>query len=77
MHIYLCVGFIHFKEKPLKLFDLRRNTYIRVQGNGDEILKFCHLDGMYSVCKDAEGNIIHLAAWTDVDVVQEAAESAL
>lgn len=27
---------------------------------------FGHIDGMYSFCKDPEGNIVHFAAWTKV-----------
>ena len=34
-------------------------------------LEFRHIDGMYSYCKDDSGNVVHLAAWTDVDVVRE------
>lgn len=27
---------------------------------------FGHIDGMYSYCKDMEGNVVHFAAWTKV-----------
>ena len=27
---------------------------------------FGHIDGMYSYCKDPEGNVVHFAAWTKV-----------
>lgn len=27
---------------------------------------FGHIDGMYSFCKDPEGNVVHFAAWTKV-----------
>lgn len=27
---------------------------------------FGHIDGMYSYCKDLEGNLVHFAAWTKV-----------
>ena len=27
---------------------------------------FGHIDGMYSYCKDSNGNPVHLAAWTKV-----------
>ena len=30
---------------------------------------FGHIDGMYSFCKDIEGNIVHFAAWTKVKKV--------
>jgi len=41
-----------------------------VQGT---VLWFCHLDGMYSLCKDSEGNYCHIAAWTEVELVDSAA----
>ena len=27
---------------------------------------FDHIDGMYSFCKDSEGQVVHFAAWTKV-----------
>ena len=33
-----------------------------------EVLKFGHVDGMYSYCTDAEGKPVHPAAWTEVTV---------
>lgn len=36
-----------------------------------EVYKFSHIDGMYSYCTDSEGNVVHLAAWTDVEIVNE------
>jgi hypothetical protein len=32
--------------------------------------KLDHIDGMYSLCRDREGNILHPAAWTEVEVVK-------
>lgn len=32
---------------------------------------FGHIDGMYSFCKDLEGAIVHFAAWTEVEKVNE------
>jgi hypothetical protein len=36
----------------------------------DETITFDHIDGMYSYCKDAYGNIVHPAAWSEVEVVK-------
>jgi hypothetical protein len=51
----------------MKLYDVPRNSFIRLRC-GAELL-FDHIDGMYSYCTDTEGNVIHLAAWTDVEIV--------
>lgn len=32
----------------------------------DAIIFFDHVDGMYSLCWDTEGNMVHPAAWTEV-----------
>ncbi len=34
-------------------------------------LNFHNLDGMYSFCTDDDGNTYHLAAWTDVEVIDD------
>jgi len=54
----------------MKLHDTPRNTRIVVRtDDGTPVqLNFHHIDGMYSYCTDDEGNVIHLAAWTDVEV---------
>ncbi len=53
----------------MKLYDVPRNSRIRLS-NGVE-LNFHHVDGMYSLCTDDDGNVIHLAAWTEVEIVQQ------
>ena len=50
----------------MKLYDVPRNSTIVLEG-GEE-LEFKHIDGMYSVCVTKEGNVVHLAAWADVQV---------
>ena len=64
----------------MKLYNVPNNTLVRVVlpegappdarmvGEG-EIVKFHHVDGMYSYCHDKDGNVVHLAAWTDVEIV--------
>lgn len=50
----------------MKLYDVPRNTRIKVE---DLELMFHHIDGMYSYCKTEEGETVHLAAWTEVEIV--------
>ena len=35
----------------------------------DEYIHFGHIDGMYSFCRNMDQEIVHLAAWTEVEVV--------
>lgn len=37
----------------------------------EEILYFSHIDGMYSLCYDIEGNVCHLAAFEKVEIVED------
>ena len=64
----------------MKLYECKRNTWVRVIGDimvppaapdiaSDEIVMFHHIDGMYSLCNDKDGNIVHLAAWAEVEPV--------
>jgi hypothetical protein len=55
----------------MKLYDVPRNTKIRIPEWGDEILEFKHVDGMYSLSFDAEDKPVHLVAWTEVEIVDE------
>jgi hypothetical protein len=55
----------------MKLYDVPRNTRIKVQ---DLELDFKHIDGMYSLCHDKDGNPVHLAAWTEVEIVKHEGE---
>lgn len=52
----------------MKLYEVPRNTRIST-ADGVE-LNFDHIDGMYSFCTDDNGNIVHLPAWTEVDIIQ-------
>lgn len=53
----------------MKLYEVPRNTRVKLE-TGDEV-NFHHIDGMYSYCTDDNGNVLHLAAWTDVEVKDE------
>ena len=64
----------------MKLYEISRNTRVRVinpEGvppgapviSKGDIVFFDHIDGMYSYCKNDRGEVVHLAAWTEVEVV--------
>ena len=56
----------------MELYNVPRNTRIRIKGfEEDGVLLFHHIDGMYSYCTDMSGGVVHLAAWTDVEVVDD------
>ena len=50
----------------MKLYDVPRHTTVILE-DGQEIY-FYRVDGMYSYCKNKEGDVVHLPAWTDVTV---------
>ena len=64
----------------MKLYDAPRNSWVipiedakappdaRPISKG-ETIKFHHVDGMYSYCHDKDGNVVHLPAWQEVEVV--------
>ena len=67
----------------MKLYDLQPHLKIRIidedvknplaslkQNTGD-VLDFEHIDGMYSLCYDKDRNPVHIAAWTEVEVLYE------
>ena len=63
----------------MKLYDVPNGSMIRVLDDiqtpaaspeilkGD-VIKFLHLDGMYSFCKNGNGETVHLVAWADVEI---------
>lgn len=64
----------------MKLCNVPNNSRIRVVGDikvppvapdiypNDE-LNFGHIDGMYSYCTTDDGEVVHLAAWAEVEVL--------
>lgn len=65
----------------MKLYEVPNNTKVRiietpnlppsaVDIKENEVLKFFHIDGMYSYCKNEEGKLVHPAAWTEVEIVK-------
>lgn len=66
----------------MKLYECNRNVKVRIiveeqpppdgipPKQGKEYM-FHHIDGMYSYCTDENKNVVHLKAWTEVELVQE------
>ena len=63
-----------------KLYNAPRNSFIKLTDSeigppGDlghavgEVLKFHHVDGMYSFCQTHDGYTTHIPAWAEVEVV--------
>lgn len=66
----------------MKLYEVPRNSIIRVVGgvfgppgapevDQGEVVQFYHVDGMYSYCKNEYGDIVHVPAWQEVEVLNE------
>lgn len=57
----------------MKLYDVPRETAIVFtdpEGNRYP-LHFHHIDGMYSLCRDKDDRLVHLAAFAEVEIVPE------
>jgi hypothetical protein len=52
----------------MKLYEVPRNTTVLLVETG-EVFLFDHIDGMYSYCIDSKGNVFHLVAWSEVEIV--------
>lgn len=48
---------------PKPLYDCDRETPVKV---GSTLYWFDHVDGMFSVCYDVQGNLAQWSAWTTV-----------
>jgi hypothetical protein len=66
----------------MELYHVPPNSRIRVTEAGNpppggiapEVGKeynFAHIDGMYSYCTDDYGNVVHLRAWTEVEIIDD------
>ena len=62
-----------YEVKPhskIKIIDKNvKNPPVSLEQNTDDILEFEHIDGMYSLCYDKDRNPVHIAAWTEVEVL--------
>jgi len=66
----------------MKLYEVQPGSKIKVKSDikvppgapnitEEQILIFNHVDGMYSKCLDLSGNIVHLVAWAEVELVND------
>jgi hypothetical protein len=69
----------------MKLYDVPRTkegTWVRVLENTegppsspdhktDDVVLYFHVDGMYSLCRNKGGEMVHLKAWTEVELIGE------
>jgi hypothetical protein len=65
----------------MKLYELKKGTWFNVVDKTTKVppgapkvragfvYKLNNIDGMYSHCQDYDGNVYHLAAWTEVEEV--------
>jgi hypothetical protein len=64
----------------MKLYEVPRGTKVRVieaerpplgglPVSDNEVVEFFKIDGMYSFCRNVKGDIVHLPAWTEVEIV--------
>ena len=69
----------------MKLYDVPRNSRIKVivkdkvppgapKITEGEELNFRSVDGMYSYCTRDNGEVVHLAGWTDVEIIEDYAK---
>lgn len=49
----------------MKLYEVPRNTWITIEG---ERFFFEKIDGMYSICINENQEIVHIAAFSDVEI---------
>ena len=57
----------------MKLYDLHRSptgTLVRLVDDPSQRFLFFHIDGMYSYCKRLDGEVIHPACFTEVEIVE-------
>ena len=59
----------------MELYNVPDNSRIEVVYNTEplkkEELNFKHLDGMYSFCTRDNGEVVHLAGWTEVKIIKQ------
>ena len=68
----------------MQLHEVPNKTYVKIINENEDIscppdsreiqsgdiIFFDHIDGMYSFCKNSNGDLVHLAAWTEVEIVE-------
>jgi len=55
----------------MKLYELPRDSYFTIKDDETkEMFFFKHIDGMYSYCLNMKNEVIHFAAWTEVEHIK-------
>ena len=57
----------------MKLYEVPRRTHVRIPGT-DETYFFERIDGMYSLCRNQTGQVVHLIATLEVEIVDPVLE---
>lgn len=66
----------------MKLYDVPRNTWVRIISDNKnppaaketvegDVVKLHNIDGMYSYCTNKQGQVVHLVAWAEVEIADE------
>lgn len=54
----------------MKLYEINRDSLFRIEGDEtQDVFTLDHIDGMYSLCYDQHGQIVHISAFAPVEVV--------
>ena len=51
----------------MKLYEVKPKSWIKIAG---EKIFFDHIDGMYIYCLDEGGNVVHINASAEVEVIE-------
>lgn len=65
----------------MKLYEVPNHTWVRLMSDEEGpvsslkpkvmgVYMFNHVDGMYSHCRDPQGNVMHLPAWSEVKILE-------
>ena len=66
----------------MKLYNVPNKTWVKVLEDAkvppvapkvkqETIIFFDHIDGMYSYCLTESEEVVHLAAWTEVEIIED------
>jgi len=55
----------------MKLYEVPNKTHVKIVGDETgEVFLFDHPDGMYSVCTDSKGNLVHIYIMQEVEIAE-------
>lgn len=55
----------------MKLYEVPNNTWVKsIEPDCDDVFKFHHIDGMYSLCSDMNKQYCHYKAWMEVEPIE-------